>query len=103
MEDNCLHGRILFVEDLITYQAQTIPDLEKEFREAVDDYLRTCKEVGKPPQKPYSGTFNIRIGPRRHQKLARYAALNNISGNEVIKKALDDFLKEVPREEIALR
>ena len=32
-----LFGKILFVNDLVTYEAKTVPDLRKEFQAAVDD------------------------------------------------------------------
>ena len=44
-------GQILFIDDLVTYEGNTIEDLEKAFRDMVDDYLETCKEIGKKSQK----------------------------------------------------
>lgn len=46
-EDKILHGKIECINDLVTYEAETINDLEAAFREAVDDYLDTCKSLGK--------------------------------------------------------
>lgn len=43
IEDQCLHGKILFINDLITYEAETVPALKEAFEEAVNDYLETCK------------------------------------------------------------
>lgn len=51
-EDNCLFGKILFIEDLITYEADTPKELETSFRAAVDHYLEHCQRTGRPPNKP---------------------------------------------------
>ena len=32
IDDNCLHGKILFINDLITYEAVTPAQLETEFK-----------------------------------------------------------------------
>ena len=92
--DNCIHGKILFIDDVVTYEAESPSQLEAEFKAAVEDYLATCKELGRAPNKPFSGSFNVRIGPNLHQLVARYAAVNNTSINEVIKQAVTECIKE---------
>lgn len=44
IEEDVLHGKILFINDLVTYEAVTIKKLRQEFEMAVDDYLETCKQ-----------------------------------------------------------
>jgi len=70
IEDSCLHGRILFIDDIITYEGETVTEITTAFKETVDDYLAYCKKTGKPANKPYSGTFNVRIGPELHKLAA---------------------------------
>ena len=57
-DDDCMQGRILFIEDLVTYEAKSFSLLETFFRKAVDEYLQHCEKMGKPAEKPYSGSFN---------------------------------------------
>lgn len=38
-EDSVFHGKILDINDLVTYEASHLKELEKSFKEAVDDYL----------------------------------------------------------------
>ncbi len=52
-EDDCLFGHVLFISDLVSYEAQTVIGLGIAFKEAVDRYLDHCKETGKAPNKPY--------------------------------------------------
>lgn len=92
LEDRCLFGKILFINDLVTYEAETITDLESEFIAAVDDYLLTCKEMGKDAQRPFKGSFNVRITPELHRKAALEAIKEEISLNELVDKAINAYV-----------
>ena len=43
-------GRILFIADMVTYQADSPQELQREFEVAVEDYVATCVALGKEPQ-----------------------------------------------------
>lgn len=88
VDEGILHGKILHVRDLITYESDSLPGLKKEFEAAVDDYLETCKALGRNPDKPYSGTFNVRIGLDLHRDLAVYSANREKSLNLVVTEAI---------------
>ena len=45
------YGKLLFMKDSITYESVIEGDLYEEFKLAVDDYIITCGELGKEPQK----------------------------------------------------
>lgn len=92
-EDNCLYGKILFINDLVNYRADSPTELEQEFQAAVDDYLETCEECGLEPNKPFSGTFNVRIGPELHKKVALLSAQNDWKINQCVKEAITFFIK----------
>lgn len=92
LEDRCLYGKILFIDDLITYEGNTIDELEEAFKYMVDDYLKTCEEIGKNPQKSYSGTFNVRVQPEVHQALASIAKTKGITLNELVKDAFNSYV-----------
>ncbi len=96
LEDNCLHGTILFISDLINYEGSTLNELREMFEFAVDDYIETCKQVGKEPLKPCSGTFNVRIGPELHLQLSMKATLKGKSINEEVKEAVKSHLEDSP-------
>lgn len=93
LEDGCLHGRILHIDDLITYEAQTVGELRDEFIAAVDRYLAHCQATGKAPNKPYTGSFNVRVGADRHRWLTEAAAAARGSINEMICEAIDSLRK----------
>lgn len=84
-----MHGRVLHIEDLVTYGGESMPEVRAEFVAAVERYLAHCKAVGKQPDKPYSGSFNVRLGAERHKKLAQEAHDTGHSINEVLCEAVD--------------
>jgi predicted HicB family RNase H-like nuclease len=51
-ERGVYRGRLLFIDDLVTYEAATTADLRKEFEAAVQDYIETCRALGRDPQVP---------------------------------------------------
>lgn len=84
-----LCGQVLFIRGLIVYEADTLPELRRNFESAIDDYLASCASDGTTPEKSASGTFNVRIGSELHAK-AIVAALNaDVSLNEWVKRAVE--------------
>ncbi len=98
-----LRGKIEGINDLVNFECEDIKDIEKEFHEAVDDYLEFCKEMGKEPDKEYKGTFNIRINPQLHKKLATVAMKNGDTLNASVEKAIQEYVSEDHRAEKRLQ
>jgi predicted HicB family RNase H-like nuclease len=86
--DDCLHGRLLGISDVITYEGASVKEIKSAFKEAVDDYLALCKEAGKKPNKPYSGKVMFRIDPKVHAKAALAAELKGKSLNQWAEEVL---------------
>ena len=93
VEDGCLHGKLLYINDLVTYEAGTVSELEIEFKKALDDYLTTCKALNKEPLKPFKGSFNVRIGPELHKSAALHAEQDGLTLNEYIKLAVQNQIQ----------
>lgn len=91
-EDGVVRGVIEGINDYVDFQTSNIADVEKEFHCAVDDYLIFCSEVGKEPEKEYKGTFNVRIKPELHKKLAFKALEDGDSLNKAVEKAIAVYL-----------
>ncbi len=87
-EDNCLCGKVLFTRALITYEGQTLDEIKADFKDAVDDYLELCKDKGWSPEKPFKGSFNVRVSPEIHRGLAIAAANKGESLNKYVSKVL---------------
>lgn len=80
-EAGIFHGEVINLRDAITFQGETVQELRKAFRESVDDYLAFCIERGEAPERPYSGTFTVRVPPELHRDAALQARLRNKSLN----------------------
>lgn len=89
-EDEVFHGKIEAINDLIMFEGTSVRELKKAFHEAVDDYLETCREMGREPQKPFKGSFNVRIPSELHRKSVERATRLGISLNQLVQKALED-------------
>ncbi|MGO4320787.1 type II toxin-antitoxin system HicB family antitoxin [Pseudomonas sp. KB_12] len=92
-EDKCLFGRLLFIRALVSYEGQTVAELETAFREAVDDYLQTCQQLEQKPEIPCKGSFNVRIGHDLHLAAALAATRQNVSLNDLTRQALNEYLQ----------
>lgn len=89
IEDDVLHGKLLHIKDLVTYEGNTPAELEAAFREAVDDYLAECEADGVQPDVPFKGVFNVRINPVLHRNLAMSAQTKGCTLNEYVKTVLE--------------
>jgi Uncharacterized protein encoded in hypervariable junctions of pilus gene clusters len=87
-EDGCLFGRIAGIQDIISYEGESVAEIRQVFEEAVDDYLEHCAKSGKEPNKPYSGKFVLRIDPSLHARLAVKAQANGKSLNQYATEVL---------------
>ena len=46
-EDDVFHGKLVGVDDLVTFEGQTVDELKSAMEAAVEDYLDICEEIGK--------------------------------------------------------
>ena len=86
-----LHGRVANSGPypIATFEATDVGGLQAEFWQSVDEYLFFCQEDGIEPQRPFSGKFNVRLGPEFHQSVTRSAAESGLSLNKWICQALE--------------
>lgn len=45
VEDDCIFGKVKFINDSIVFGADTVSELKSTFEAEVDDYLEFCAEV----------------------------------------------------------
>jgi predicted HicB family RNase H-like nuclease len=88
-EDEVFFGKIIGINDSVTFEGGMVKELKKAFHEAVDDYLETCKQLGKEPEKMYKGSFNVRFPSELHRQATLYSAAKNMSLNEFVRLAID--------------
>ncbi len=89
-EDKVFRGKIEGISDLVMFEGQSVDELIKAFHEVVNDYLELCKEVGKEPERPHKGSFNVRVSCDLHRKAAQKATMLGVSLNQFVQKALEE-------------
>jgi len=90
-EAKLLHGEVLHLNDVITFQADCVAELEQAFHDSVDDYLAFCAENHRLPEKPYLGNISLRITPELHREVASAAKRKKESINSFIAEALATY------------
>ena len=93
-EDECFWGKIDGLKNVsISFEGETVKELKKDFKDAINNYLETCKELNKEPEKQCKGSLNVRLGVELHNKAKMKSIEQNISINELIKNAVVAYLK----------
>jgi len=92
VEDHVLFGKIEGICDLVTFESESIGDIESEFQKSVDGYLAFCEKKGKQPDKAYSGTFNVRISRQLHREVAARAVRDGDSLNRAVENAIARYV-----------
>ena len=97
-QDSCFFGKIEGIDDLVTFEGRSVDEIKKAFQEAVVDYKTLCVSLGKPMQKSYKGSFNVRISPELHKKAVQKSLMQGISLNQLVQTAIEDKIKHLPVE-----
>ena len=92
-EDDCLFGKVIGLRSLLSYEGNSVRELEEGFRQVIDEYLDDCEVRGVSPEQPYKGTFNIRISPELHRTIAVYAIEHKKTLNSVVEEAISKLIQ----------
>ena len=93
-EDEVFYGTIHGINDLVTFEGDSVEELKHAFHESVDEYLAMCEKLQKVPEKAYKGQFNVRIDPELHKAIALKAAQLNMSLNQFVEISLANCVNE---------
>ena len=92
-EAGILHGEVINIRDVITFEGLTVDEVQKAFRDSVDDYLEFCAQRGESPEKPFSGKFVVRLPTELHRKAYIEAKLADKSLNSWVTDVLQTVLQ----------
>lgn len=90
--DDLLVGEVCDIDALILFSAASVPELKVEFGRVIDQYLADCAARNVEADKPYSGTFNVRVGGELHRKAATIARTWGVSLNQVMCSAIEQIV-----------
>ena len=91
-EDDCLFGKVVGIKSLLSYEGDSVKKLEQDFQNVIDEYLDDCRKRNVEPEKPYKGTFNVRISPELHRNIAVYAIEHGKTLNAVVEEAIGNMV-----------
>jgi len=86
--DKVLFGKVLGIRSLLSYEGDSLSSLRHDFEDVIDDYLETCTERDVEPEKPYKGSFNVRVSPELHRSLAMYSQSHGQTLNSTVEEAI---------------
>ena len=93
-EDECFWGKVEGLKNAsITFEGQTVKELKKDFKDAINFYLDKRKACNEIPERQCKGSLNVRLGTELHTKAKIKAIEEHISINELIKNAVAAYLK----------
>ena len=94
-EDDCFWGKVEGLKNTsITFEGNTVDELKKDFKEAIDFYINNCKAANEKPEEQCKGSLNVRLGVDLHTKAKMKSIEENISINELIKNAVTLYLSK---------
>lgn len=92
-DDRIFHGHVLGINDVISFEGSSVTELEQDFKAAIDDYFETCRKIGKEPEKPFKGAFNLRLDPSLHATLVLGALGEGKTLNAFVKDILESTME----------
>ena len=93
-EAKLFHGVVAGLRDVVTFQGTSVEELEQAFKDSIDEYLDFCKELGRAPEKPFSGNLILRLSPKIHERAAYEAKCNGLSLNAWIKQGIQQLITD---------
>jgi predicted HicB family RNase H-like nuclease len=88
-EEGTLSGTVAGLRDVVHFEGATADELAQAFRDSIDEYLSFCAELGRPPDKPFSGRVLLRMPPALHRKAAMRAEADGLSLNAWIARQIE--------------
>ncbi|AXJ00963.1 putative nuclease of the RNAse H fold, HicB family [Cyclonatronum proteinivorum] len=87
-DSGLLHGEVVYLRDVITFQGKSTDEIKQAFHDSVDDYLEFCSQRNEEPDKPFSGRLMLRLPSDTHRKVYVRAKKEGKSLNEYITEKL---------------
>ena len=94
-DDGIFYGEVINLRDVVTFEGESVQELRQAFHDSVDDYLAFCAQRGEEPEKPFSGTFTVRVPPDLHRDISLQARLAHQSLNNWVSETLHDRVAAV--------
>lgn len=91
-DDRIFYGKVESIRSLISFEGEDVASLRASFEEAIDDYLALCEQEGIEPEKPFKGSFNVRVGSKIHRQATLLAQEKGLNLNQLVTEALQHYV-----------
>ena len=92
-EDDVFFGKVEGINDLITFEGNSVKELKNAFHYVVDEHIKDCEKERIPIEKSYKGSFNLRLTPDLHRRAFITAKTQGTTLNAFVKKAIERNLE----------
>jgi predicted HicB family RNase H-like nuclease len=89
-DDSVFYGKVEGITDLVTFEGETVKELTEAFHFMVDEHIKDCEAENIAPEKSYKGSFNVRLTPELHKRIAVSAKMRGITINKFVFEALSE-------------
>jgi len=79
------YGEVLNTRDVITFQGNSVDELQKAFEDSVEDYLAYCAERGEAPEQPATEPYVVELNPGLKTQVFTAAKLEGKSPDEWVR------------------
>ena len=88
-EDKIIVGRVIDIDDIVTFHGSSVAEFEAAFNVAVDSTILACEQLGQSADKPASGRMMLRVNPAVHAAAVKASARSGQSLNKWAEEVLD--------------
>jgi len=96
VEDKIIVGRVIDIDDIITFHGTSVAEFEAVFKAAVDGYIQACQKLGQAAEKSASGRLMLRVSPSIHAAAVKASARSGQSLNKWAEKVLGQAARALP-------
>jgi predicted HicB family RNase H-like nuclease len=87
-EDKVIVGRVLDIDDIISFHGGSVAEFEARFEAAIEGYLAASLQLESAPERPASGKVMLRIAPEVHAAALKAASRSGTSLNKWAEAAI---------------
>ncbi|MDR2968565.1 MAG: type II toxin-antitoxin system HicB family antitoxin [Tannerellaceae bacterium] len=91
-DDDVFFGKVEGVNDLITFEGNSVKELKDAFHYVIDEHINDCEAENVPAEKSYKGSFNLRLTPDLHRRAAITAKAHGSTLNAFVRKTIERCL-----------
>jgi len=91
--DDIFFGKVEGINDLITFEGESVSELKKAFFYVIDEHIRDCENENIPIEKSYEGSIHLILTPELHRRAAITAMSQGKTLNSFVKKAVEQELE----------